>query len=108
MDSKQLFELMDKMKFSMELGSMYNDICELKRFLYILSVIKNRINKGDIAKSVNIKIEPLNQKYNTSFNCENDEEFVATLTNFINYIDNKGMQEIIRKIEEETAKKLFE
>lgn len=108
MDSKQLSELVDKMKFSMELGNMYNDMCELKRFLYIILAIRNRINKGDIAKFVNITIEPLNRKYNTNFKCENDEDFVATLTSFINYIDNKGKQEIIKKIEEEIAKRISE
>ena len=56
MDSKQLSEFVDKIKFQMELGGMYNDMCELKRLLYVILLIKDKINEGDIAKSVNVAI----------------------------------------------------
>lgn len=87
---------------------MYNDMCELKRLLYVILLIKDKINEGDIAKSVNVAIEPLNRKYNMNFKCQSDEEFIVILTNFINFIDNRVKQEIIRKIEEEISKDIFE
>jgi hypothetical protein len=86
---------------------MYNDIYNLKYYLNVLIRIKDKVCEGEIAKAVNIFIDPLNKKYNTKFNCEKDEDFITVLTNMINYIDAMGIEKIKNKIEEEIAKKLI-
>lgn len=107
MDFKQFNELLDRIKLSKELIEMNNEIFNLRKYLNTLLVIKDRFNKGDIAKGVNISLEPLNQKYGTNFKCEKDEEFVIVLSNMIKYIDEKGVQILNKKIKEEITKKLM-
>lgn len=107
MDFNQILELIGKINFSYEMGNMYNDIYNLKCYLNVLTRIKDKVRKGEIAKAVNITLEPLNQKYGTNFKCGKDEEFVVVLTNMINYIDKKGVQALNKKIEEEIIKKLM-
>lgn len=107
MDFKQFNELLDRIKLSKELIEMNNEIFNLRKYLNTLLVIKDRFNKGDIAKGVNISIEPLNKKYGTNYKCEKDEEFTIVLTNMIRYIDEKGVQILNKKIEEEIIKKLI-
>lgn len=73
----------------------------------MLQIIKGKFRKGDIAKGVNIRIEPLNKKYGTNFKCEKDEDFVIVLTNMMNYIDAKSVEKIKNKIGEEIVKMLI-
>ena len=106
MDYKQFYEFVDKMMFSKDIIDMNSEILFLRKYLYGLMIMKDRFNRGDIAKGVNNCIALLNRKYGTNFKCEKDEDFVMVLTNMINYIDAKGTEKIKNKIEEEIAKKL--
>ncbi len=107
MNFKQLLELADKINFSREIDSMYNDMYELKKFWGFLLAISARVNSGDIAEAVNVRIEPLNKKYNTNFKCKNDKDYITTLDTFINYIDNNCMQKISEKIAQEMIRVLL-
>ena len=67
MDFKQFNELLDRIKLSKELIEMNNEIFNLRKYLNTLLVIKDRFNKGDIAKGVNISIEPPEKKSKFNF-----------------------------------------
>ena len=107
MDLKQFNELVDRIKLSKEIIEMSNDIFYLRKYLNALLIIKDKFGKGDIARGVNISIEPLNLKYNVNFRCNKDEEFISVLTGMIKYINDRGDQILSKKIEEEIIKKLI-
>lgn len=107
MDLKQFNELVDRIKLSKEIIEMSNDIFYIRKYLNALLITKGRFRKGDIAKGVNISIEPLNKKYNTNFKCDKDEDFINVLTKMVNHINAKGDQILNKKIEEEITKKIM-
>ena len=107
MNFKELYELIDKTMLTKEISEMNNDIINLKRINTTITLLKSKINKGDIAKFVNMSIEPLNQKYKINFVCEKDEDYDKILNMMINYINDLGNTILENKIKEEIAKRFL-